>query len=140
MKEIWKDIKGYEGYYQISSLGRVKSLNRTKKHSYNSIALLKEKYLKPQSANGYKFVRLCKGNNVKMKIVHRLVAEAFIPNPNNYKEINHKDENKSNNNISNLEWCTHKYNINYGTRNERVSKTEKNTKRLKKDWGECNVY
>ncbi len=127
--EIWKDIKGYEGLYQISNYGRVKSIPRTKKHSYNGIAHLKEKILKPIYINGYQRVSLCKNSKATYMFVHKLVANAFIKNPNNYPEINHIDENKANNIYNNLEWCTHSYNINYGTRNERVSQKEKETKR-----------
>ena len=106
-KEIWKDIKGYEGLYQVSNLGRVKSLPR-KNHP-------KEEFrnLSPDS-KGYLRVNLFKNNKGKTHKVHRLVAEAFIPNPNNYPQVNHKDENKANNNVDNLEWCTNKYNVNYG--------------------------
>ena len=131
MQEVWKDIEGYEGLYQISNLGRVKSLERNKKHSYNGIAHLKEKILKPLNINNYQRVILRKENNPKNKFIHRLVAEAFISNPNNYPYINHKDENPKNNIVSNLEWCTHKYNMNYGTINQRRSKTEKITKKDK---------
>lgn len=118
MEEIWKDIEGYEGLYQVSNLGRVKSLNYAKQG--------KEKILKDRiSATGYKRVNLSKSGERKTYYVHRLVAETFIPNPNGYSEVNHKDENKSNNNIDNLEWCTSKYNSNYGTRNERQSEKMK---------------
>lgn len=108
MEEIWKDIKGYEGLYQASNLGRIKSIPR-KGTSKN------EKILKLQNKqDGYARILLYKNNVCKNKLVHRLIAETFIPNPNNYKEINHKDENKKNNNINNLEWCTRSYNIKYG--------------------------
>lgn len=127
--EVWKDIKGYEGLYQISNYGRVKSMARIKKHSYNGIAHLKEKILKPICINGYQRVSLSKDSKMTHKFIHSLVADAFVKNPHNYPEINHKDENKANNIYHNLEWCTHSYNINYGTRNERVSKKEKETKR-----------
>lgn len=129
MKEMWKDIKNFEGMYQISNFGRVKSLARTKKHSYNGIAQLKEKVLKPVNINGYKRVVLSKNNKSINKYIHFLVAQAFIPNPNNYSEINHKDEDKANNKINNLEWCNHSYNINYGTGNQRRSQKEIKTKR-----------
>lgn len=129
MKEIWKDIKGFEGLYQISNLGKVKSLSKYKKHSYNSIAFLKEKILKPLDINGYQRVILRKDNKSFNKFIHQLVAEMFIDNPKNYKEVNHKDENKTNNRVDNLEWCSHKYNINYGTGNQRRSKTEIGTKK-----------
>ena len=122
MKEIWKDIKGYEGLYQISNYGEVKSLE--KKAGFST---RKEKILKQHlDKDGYVKVYLCKNNKVKFLSVHRLIAEAFIPNPNNFPQINHKDENKQNNKIENLEWCTCKYNINYGTRTKRQKETIKN--------------
>ena len=112
MKEIWKDKKDYEGLYMVSNWGRVKS-----------IKFGKERILKPvTNSSGYLLVNLCKDGKVKAFTVHRLVAEAFLPNPHNYPCVNHKDENKQNNNVDNLEWCTHEYNINYGTRTERCSK------------------
>lgn len=124
-KEVWKDIKGYEKLYQVSNLGRVKSLpkfHRTNKF-YSSIGYMsKEKILKPlkQSCN-YLQVDLCDINGKRRKkYIHKLVAEAFIPNPNNYEYVNHKDEKKTNNKIDNLEWCSFDYNINYGTRNTRI--------------------
>lgn len=110
--EIWKDIKGYEGLYLVSNLGDVYSC-------------LSNKKLKPGSDNGYLKVNLCKNNKVKQFTVHRLVALAFLPNENNYPCVNHKDENPSNNNVNNLEWCTYKYNNNYGSIRERISKTLK---------------
>ena len=112
MQEVWKDIKGYEGLYQVSNLGQVKRLSNNK--------YTREKMLKPRKGkSGYLQVILSEKGNIKSKYVHQLVASAFIPNPNNYIEINHKDENKENNNFENLEWCTHKYNCNFGTRNIR---------------------
>ena len=112
MKEIWKDIKDYEGLYQVSNLGRVKRITTGR-------------VLKPlKHANGYLMVKLSKNSIVYTKTVHRLVAEAFIPNPEHKSEINHIDENKTNNTVSNLEWMTRKENINHGTRTERMSKTQ----------------
>ena len=102
MKEIWKDIEGYEGLYQVSDLGNVKSL-KTNKNLYYS------------NSNGYYRVGLFKDKRT-MRAIHRLVAEAFIPNPNNYPCVNHKDCNKHNNCIENLEWCDYKYNNYYGNR------------------------
>lgn len=129
MEEIWKDIEGYEGFYQISSLGRVKSLK-----------FGKEKILKPCFAKnkGYAMITLCKNGENKGFNIHRLVAKAFIPNPDNLPQVNHKDEDKSNNVVwinddgsidydkSNLEWCDEKYNCNYGTRNEKGANTRLN--------------
>lgn len=131
MKEIWKDIKGYKGLYQISNLGNVKSLKRNIKLSNQYGAKFKkrvdEKILK-QSINkyGYCSVILSKNNKNKWFSIHRLVALNFIPNPNNYKCVNHKDENKQNNNVENLEWCTYKYNNNYGNR---INKVREKTKK-----------
>lgn len=123
MEEIWKDIKGYEGKYQVSSIGRVKSLKRTLSPGYYGKGRTTEEMLLRPFANqqGYLRVQLSKNSQRKKYMVHRLVAEAFIPNPNNYKCINHKDETHTNNNVDNLEWCTHKYNSNYGTLKERLS-------------------
>ena len=120
--EEWKDIKGYEGIYQISNKGRVKSLK------FN-----KENILIPAKHNrGYLFINLCKNGKVKKYLIHRLVAEAFLPNPDNLPQVNHKDENKLNNNVENLEWCSNKYNVNYGSRNEKASKNSKGKKKAHK--------
>lgn len=122
MQEIWKDVKGYEGLYQVSNLGRVRSLDRVVKASYNSTMLKKGKILKQQkNENGYLYVFLTKDKKEKNCRVHRLVAEAFIPNPLKLPQVNHKDENKLNNCVENLEWCDGKYNCNYGTCTERRS-------------------
>lgn len=114
--EKWKDIKGYEGLYQISNLGNVKSLKKKAGKSTRSERLIKTHFDK----DGYVYATLCKNNKTHLATIHRLIAEAFIPNPNNLPQINHKDEDKTNNSIDNLEWCTCKYNINYGTRTERA--------------------
>lgn len=113
--EQWRDIIGYEGLYQVSDLGRVKALNY---HREGRECVLN--YWK--TSGGYLVVGLCKDGKRSRCLVHRLVAEAFIPNPDGYKEVNHIDENKANNSVTNLEWCDTNYNINYGTRNERVGK------------------
>lgn len=118
-KQIWKDISGYEGKYQVSNTGKVRSLN------YNGT---KGKVVRLKPGNitgGYKIVGLYKNSKYKTYLVHRLVAEAFIPNPNNYPIINHKDENPSNNAVWNLEWCTHKYNSNYGNCRKKMSEVNK---------------
>ena len=104
--EVWKDIEGYEGLYQISNLGNVVSLNYALR-GYSSL-------LKPKiNPHGYAWVDLRKNNTSKPMLIHRLVALAFLDNPNNYPFINHKDENPLNNNLENLEWCTHEYNVHY---------------------------
>jgi hypothetical protein len=105
--EEWRDIDGYEGLYQVSNLGNVRSFysNKTLKGGTD--------------LGGYKIVSLRKNMTQKTKTVHRLVATAFIPNPDNLPCINHIDENKNNNSVNNLEWCTHQYNNTYGTFTER---------------------
>ena len=125
MKEIWKDIEGYEGLYQISNLGRVKSFPRKGTHT------TKERIIKFAKSNKGYLIAILKNNDVQKAFsVHRLVAKAFIPNPNNLPQVNHKDENKENNNVNNLEWCNNWYNSHYGTRLHRIAKTMnwKNTK------------
>lgn len=106
-KEVWKEIPNYNEY-QVSNYGRIKNKNT-------------EKILKSyKRKDGYLKIELNKEKNNKTFYIHRLVAEAFIPNPNNLIFVNHKDENKSNNCVSNLEWCTRAYNNNYGTRGKRI--------------------
>ena len=117
MNEEWRDIKGYEGLYQVSNLGRVRSLN-CRGHK-GCIGILTPRL----DGKGYEMVALYKEGKARNTKVHRLVAQAFIPNPNNHPQVNHKDEDKTNNNVDNLEWCTNEYNHNYGTRNERVAKS-----------------
>lgn len=129
MEEIWKDIKGYEGLYQISNLGRVKCLPKIiRNRKYKEI-------IKSPSLAGKGYYRLILCNNGKNKAfyIHRLVAQAFIPNPNNLPQVNHKDENILNNCVDNLEWCNNKQNINYGLHNFRkyISLAVKNLKEKK---------
>lgn len=111
--EEWKDIEGYEGLYQVSNYGRVRN---SKRGIYRAFS---------DNGYGYYMVILCKNGKKKPFYVHRLVAEAFIPNPNNYEQINHKNENKHQNNVENLEWCSPKYNMNYGTARERTSEKQR---------------
>ena len=134
--EEWRDIEGYEGLYQVSNEGRIKSLERVwvSGKDYNITRHHKEKIIKCGNVNNYQLATLTKDGKSKQFWVHRLVAKAFLPNQNDYPIINHKDENPSNNFVfinedgsvdcekSNLEWCTYKYNANYGTRNERVGR------------------
>ena len=110
-EEIWCPVKNYESLYEVSDQGRVKS-----------IGYGKERILKPSRNNcGYLQVVLCKNGEKKMCCVHRLVAQTFIPNPQNLPQVNHKDEDKDNNSVQNLEWCDQKYNNNYGTHNQRMA-------------------
>ncbi|WDF81834.1 NUMOD4 domain-containing protein [Lacticaseibacillus pabuli] len=107
MIEEWRDIEGYEGLYQVSSFGHIKNAQR------NWI-------LKPKFSHGYAQTLLYKNKKGHTIAIHRLVAKAFLPNPGGLPQINHLDENKANNRVDNLEWCSAKHNINYGTHNERV--------------------
>ena len=114
-KQIWKDIEGFENY-QVNQIGQVRSLN------YRQTGKVKRLKSTP-NRGGYLIVCLYKDGKCYPKYVHQLVAEAFIPNPNNLPQVNHIDEDKANNHVNNLEWCTREYNNNYGTRNERASKS-----------------
>lgn len=137
MVEIYKKIKGFENY-EISNLGNVKSLNYRGRGEEKTLCLKIDK-------KGYRYISLSKEGITKNFKVHRLVAEAFIPNPNNYPIINHKDENPSNNCVfinedgtvdlekSNIEWCTHKYNVNYGECQEKRLKTRQITYVVSRD-------
>lgn len=118
MQEIWKDIDGYEGLYQVSNKGRVKRVagivKREQKGKLPAYQPIKEKILKAGiRKDNYLTVALCKNGKGTSYLVHRLVATAFIPNYNNYPVINHIDENKQNNDFRNLEWCTSEYNNTY---------------------------
>lgn len=117
--EIWKEIEGYAGLYEVSNWGNIRSLKFGRK-------------LNPAvNSSGYKLISLSKEGKSKSFSVHRLVAEAFIPNSNNYPCINHKDENKTNNHVGNLEWCTQKYNCNYGNYNKKLSEAMKTSDVMK---------
>lgn len=124
--EIWKTISNYEEY-EISNLGRVKRLSYYKNVCNGGKQHCNERVLKPQKRKrGYLAVTLSKHGKIKSFLVHRLVAEAFVPNPNNYPQVNHKDENPTNNEATNLEWCNQYYNSNYGTSKYRIAAKLKN--------------
>ncbi len=121
--EEWRDVVGYEGLYQVSNLGRIKGL----KDRWGNY---REKILKLEiTSQGYCRINLNKKGKGKKYMVHRLVAQAFIPNPNNLPQVNHINEIKNDNRVENLEWCTSEYNVNYGSRTERASKS--NSKKVK---------
>lgn len=123
-------MPGYEGCYQVSNLGRVRSLDRIKSDGIFQHGTIRKTHL---DACGYELVALSKNSVIKHWTVHRLVATAFIPNPNNLPQVNHKDEIRNHNTVDNLEWCTIEYNQNYGHRRERSSKNstgEKNARAI----------
>ena len=119
-EEIWRPILGYEGVYEVSSYGRVRSLDRYDgRNHFIKGRIMKRSYC----SNGYLSIDLCLNGKIKKCLVHRLVALTFIPNPDNLPMVNHLDEDKTNNRVDNLEWCTAKYNINYGTARIRGKET-----------------
>lgn len=122
MKEVWKDIKGYEGLYQVSNLGRVLSLGRKINTGHNGYRITENKILLGHLTNkGYEKVVLYNSiSGRKETTVHRLVAEMFIPNPENKSQVNHKNEIKTDNRVENLEWATARENCNYGLRNRKI--------------------
>lgn len=123
MEEVWKDVEGFEGYYQVSNMGRCRSLDRVVPCKKNGKRRMNGHIMKlhKNSNNDYLCVGLCKNSEYTQMLVHRMVAKTFIDNPDNLPEVNHKDENPRNNCVSNLEWCTSSYNSNYGTRKERLA-------------------
>lgn len=132
MEEIWKDVVGFEDYYQVSNLGNVRSKDR-EVNTWHGVILKKGRILKQSiGKNGYYSVCLQVQNKKKSYSVHRMVAQAFIQNKDNLPYINHKDENPLNNIASNLEWCTAMYNINYGTCKERRNQTKREMSKLSK--------
>lgn len=118
---MWKDINGYEGLYQVNEFGDVRSIKRNKN------------IFKSVTNSGYYQVKLYKDSKSKNFYVHRLVSEAFIDNPNNYKEVNHKDENKLNNQVENLEWCDRIYNEHYNNKHKKTVEKITNTYNVYKD-------
>lgn len=132
-QEKWHPICGYSDLYEISTMGRVKSLPKSFVRSNGRPCHFKERVLKPYSnKDGYLVVNLTKDGSSKGMLVHRLVADAFLPNKRNFPEVNHKDENKKNNAVNNLEWCTRDYNCNYGNRNKKISQSNHKSSRTKK--------
>jgi len=141
-EEIWKDIEGYEGLYQVSNFGRIKSLSRKFYTTNNGYVITKTKILKTGlSHNGYHLISISNKNKKRKTFrVNRLIALCFIPNPNNLPEVNHKDGNKNNNNASNLEWCTRSYNCKHayktglhkGAWKDKFGKDNKASKRVHK--------
>lgn len=122
MGEEWKPVLGYEDLYEVSNLGRVRSLDRIERiPDKNGVyhdrvrkgMILKQNY---DGRRNYLHVSLRRNGNGVSRNVHRIVAQAFVPNPNGYAEVNHKDEDKTNNSVENLEWCDHKYNSRYGSK------------------------
>ena len=130
-KEVWKDVKGYEGLYEVSNHGRVKSLARLVEYVDGRSYVKDEKILStPPNTDGYPVTLLIKNKRKKSHRVHRLVAKAFVENPNSYDEVNHIDEIKDNNHVSNLEWCSRVHNMNHGTAMERAHSHPNAIKRL----------
>lgn len=119
MNEIWKDIEGLQGFYQVSNLGKVRSVDRHIKYSDKRSHRYEGKILLTKINRGYEYLSVSINSKSMTFKVHRLVAQAFIPNPNNYPQVNHIDENKLNNHAENLEWCTSEYNNQYGTKPEK---------------------
>lgn len=129
MQEEWKDVRGFEGYYQISNLGRVKSVERVVKKKNGTLMKVSEKIrVLSQTTDNYSYVVLAKNGKNKTFLVHRLVAETFIGNPNNLPCVNHKDENKQNDCVDNLEWCTYEYNNTY--KNIHLRRCQDNIRRM----------
>ena len=125
MTEIWLPIEGYENLYEVSNLGRVRRLESVVTNKAGVKRKFPGKILKPRTARGYLKVLLCKNGISREYYIHRIVSTAFIPNPDRKPCVNHRDECKTNNAVSNLEWCTAEYNNNYGTHNERNIKLRK---------------
>ena len=124
-EEIWRDVVGYEGYYEVSSYGNVRGLDRQIDTKHGG-RFVKGKQLRlHKSIDGYVSVDLSANGVAKSQLVHRLVAQAFIPNPNNLPCINHKDEDKHNNYVGNLEWCTYAYNNDYSKVSERAAEVHR---------------
>ena len=136
--EIWRPIKSYEGLYEVSNLGRIRSLGRITNYANGEKHLWKGRIMKiRKDKKGYLICNLSKNSKCKTFRVHRLVAQAVIPNPDNLPIINHKDENPSNNHVEKLEWCDAKYNTNYGTAiQRRAEKRSRTVLQISKEYNE----
>jgi len=133
MDEIWKPVPGYEGFYEASTTGKIRSIGYTYSGTGNYHKRQEPRILKgSKDKNGYIIQVLCLRGTRKTYKEHRLIASTFIPNPNNYEQINHKDENVVNNSVDNLEWCTSSYNNNYGKRRKRLSESLRNNPKKSK--------
>lgn len=139
MEEIWKDVPGYEGYYQVSNLGKVRSVDREFVNSIGRHCILKGMPIAPRIEKGYYRLGLGKHQEKKMFNVHRLVALAFIPNPSNYNTVNHINGNKTDNRAENLEWCSIKQNVVHAFQNNLGDYQNKSIDKLLKI-NEVNSY
>lgn len=118
-EEVWKPIKHFESLYEVSNFGRIRSLTRKVKHGNSHITIYGKMMKQVPNEKGYLMVRLSKNGKGKIFKVHRLVAQAFLNNPHGYQEINHLNEIRDDNHVSNLEWCSHSHNLNYGHRTQK---------------------
>lgn len=150
MQEVWKYIEGYEGKYQVSNMGRVKSVERKVKHPKGGLMILRSRILKPASAaGGYAVVNLSKKNKAKLMYIHRAVALSFLDNPKNKQQVNHINGNKRDNSASNLEWCTPKENMKHasssglvkhnGSQSVNSKLKEKDVKKIRKEYSLGNT-
>lgn len=132
MKEIWKDIEGYEGLYQISNLGRVKSLERYRKGKHEALTFCRERILVDRvGKNGYRQICLCKNNIKKLLLVHRLVAKAHVPNEMNLPYVDHINGVRTDNKSINLRWCTAKENLNFDLARKNISQSNRSSEKCK---------
>lgn len=139
MEEVWKPVVGYEGLYEVSNIGRVRSLGFPMR-CHNMKFVRRGKILSLSlSEFGYLRAKLCKDGLQKKYMVHRLVSEAFIPNPNNYPFVNHKNEIRHDNRVENLEWCTRLYNMRFGNCINKIRETHINNKKLSKKCAKCDL-
>lgn len=133
MNEIWKDVVGYEGLYQVSNLGRVKSVERYRKGKRGSMTYCKERILSSRISNaGYYQTCVCKENMKKLLLTHRMIAKAFIPNEKELKCVDHINGIRTDNRVLNLRWCSHKDNLNFDLARENISKSAKASEKHRK--------